>query len=300
MPKKEKESDKMAYTDSKGVILNKGLTIAQYNSKVASGEISSTSISNELFDLVDDLPVSQTEKDSWNAKSEFSGDYDDLTNKPTIPTVPTNLGDFNNDVGFIVNTVNNLTNYYKKDDTYTKTEVNNLISGVSTMNVSVVSTLPATGNATTIYLVPKTTSETQNIYDEYLYVNSKWEKIGDTKIDLTNYALKSELPTKTSDLTNDSDFVTDSSYVHTDNNYSNTEKDKVTANTNARHTHTNKTVLDATTASFTTALKTKLDGVETGAKANVIESVKVNGTALSISNKSVDIEVPTAITRIWS
>lgn len=300
MPKKEKESDKMAYTDSKGVILNKGLTIAQYNSKVASGEISSTSIENELFDLVDDLPVSQTEKDSWNAKSEFSGDYEDLTNKPTIPTIPTNLGDFNNDVGFIVNTVNNLTNYYKKDDTYTKTEVNNLISGVSTMNVSVVSTLPATGNATTIYLVPKATSETQNIYDEYLYVNSKWEKIGDTEIDLTNYALKSELPTKTSDLTNDSDFVTDSSYVHTDNNYSNTEKDKVTANTNARHTHTNKTVLDATTASFTTALKTKLDGVETGAKANVIESVKVNGTALSVSNKSVDIEVPTAITRIWS
>ncbi|MBQ7550151.1 MAG: hypothetical protein IJT04_01310 [Bacteroidales bacterium] len=29
----------------------------------------------------------------------FSGDYNDLTNKPTIPTVPENLSDFNNDLG---------------------------------------------------------------------------------------------------------------------------------------------------------------------------------------------------------
>ncbi|MBQ7551802.1 MAG: fibrobacter succinogenes major paralogous domain-containing protein, partial [Bacteroidales bacterium] len=29
----------------------------------------------------------------------FSGDYNDLTNKPTIPTVPANLSDFNNDLG---------------------------------------------------------------------------------------------------------------------------------------------------------------------------------------------------------
>lgn len=38
--------------------------------------------------------------------------------------------------------------------------------------------------------------------------------------------------------------------------------------------------------------KTKLDGVETGAEANVIESVKVNGTALTPdANKAVDVNV---------
>ena len=31
----------------------------------------------------------------------FSGDYNDLTNKPTIPTVPTNVSSFNNDSGYI-------------------------------------------------------------------------------------------------------------------------------------------------------------------------------------------------------
>jgi len=29
--------------------------------------------------------ATQAEKTTWNNKSDFSGDYDDLTNKPTIP-----------------------------------------------------------------------------------------------------------------------------------------------------------------------------------------------------------------------
>ena len=31
----------------------------------------------------------------------FSGDYNDLTNKPTIPTIPANISAFNNDVGYL-------------------------------------------------------------------------------------------------------------------------------------------------------------------------------------------------------
>ena len=42
----------------------------------------------------------------------------------------------------------------------------------------------------------------------------------------------------------------------------------VAANTAARHTHSNAAVLNATTASFTTADETKLDGIATGATAN--------------------------------
>lgn len=57
------------------------------------------------------------------------------------------------------------------------------------------------------------------------------------------------------------------------NDYDNTEKAKVAANTDARHTHSNKSILDATSASFTTALKTKLDGIEAGAEKNKVNSV---------------------------
>lgn len=43
----------------------------------------------------------------------------------------------------------------------------------------------------------------------------------------SGFITSSLLPTKTSDLTNDSSFVSDSSYVHTDNNYTTTEKTKL-------------------------------------------------------------------------
>lgn len=43
----------------------------------------------------------------------------------------------------------------------------------------------------------------------------------------TDLSNKPTIPTKTSDLTNDSDFVSDASYVHTDNNFTSTEKNKL-------------------------------------------------------------------------
>ena len=53
-----------------------------------------TEIPKNLSDLQDDSEhriVTDTEKQSWNNKSNFSGNYEDLQGKPTIPTVPTKL-----------------------------------------------------------------------------------------------------------------------------------------------------------------------------------------------------------------
>ena len=38
---------------------------------------------------------------NWNNKSDFSGDYNDLENKPTIPTIPSKVSAFENDVGYL-------------------------------------------------------------------------------------------------------------------------------------------------------------------------------------------------------
>lgn len=45
--------------------------------------------------------VTDAEKTKWNNKSDFSGAYNDLTGKPTIPTVPKNISAFTNDKGYI-------------------------------------------------------------------------------------------------------------------------------------------------------------------------------------------------------
>ena len=47
------------------------------------------------------IHVTSGDKATWDAKSDFSGDYEDLTNKPTIPTVPTDISAFNNDEGYL-------------------------------------------------------------------------------------------------------------------------------------------------------------------------------------------------------
>jgi hypothetical protein len=65
---------------------------------------SSTPIPSALSDLSDDTThrvVTDTEKTTWNGKSDFSGSYNDLTDKPTIPTVPTNVSAFTNDAGYL-------------------------------------------------------------------------------------------------------------------------------------------------------------------------------------------------------
>lgn len=46
------------------------------------------------------------------------------------------------------------------------------------------------------------------------------------------------------------------------------------------------------TNDYTTAEKEKLGGIAAGAQVNVIESVKVNGTAQTVTSKAVDIAVP--------
>ena len=99
------------------------------------------------------------------------------------------------------------------------------------------------------------------------YVNTNGGKIDKIKVNgteqtITNKAVDITVPTKTSDLTNDSNFAVDANYVHTDNNY-------------------------------TTAEKNKLSGIAAGAQVNKIESIKVNGTAQTITDKAVDIAVPT-------
>lgn len=51
----------------------------------------------------------------------------------------------------------------------------------------VVEELPTIGEDGFIYLVPKTTSLEDNVYNEYMYINDNWELIGDTEADLTDY-----------------------------------------------------------------------------------------------------------------
>lgn len=93
-------------------------------------------------------------------------------------------------------------------DVYTKAQVDALVSGShgsGGLKIEIVSSLPASGELGTIYLKSSSTPAANNLYSEYIWIGTKWEKLGDgtVTVDLSQYAKKTDVPTKVSQLAND-------------------------------------------------------------------------------------------------
>lgn len=115
--------------------------------------------------------------------------------------IPVSLSQLTNDKKFIDNTVDNLVNYYKKSEVYSQAEINELLGKISSLRVEIITDFPSKPDSSTIYLKTRDKSEEENIYDEYMYINNKWEKIGSTKTDLSNYYTIAQVDSKISEVT---------------------------------------------------------------------------------------------------
>lgn len=93
---------------------------------------------------------------------------------------------------FITRSVNDLVNYYTKSETYTQSEVNAIISSLHQFHFEVYASLPQEGDGSVLYLIGPTGSGSDK-YEEYVYANGAFVKIGDTSIDLSGYATISAL-----------------------------------------------------------------------------------------------------------
>ena len=67
------------------------------------------------------------------------------------------------------------------------------IAGISGFHAEIVSELPASGQSNILYLVAKSTAASGDGYDEYLYINGGWERVGSTDIDLSGYVQAAEM-----------------------------------------------------------------------------------------------------------
>ena len=138
--------------------------------------------------------------------------------------IPTKLSQLNNDKTF-----------------KTEIEIQSMINNSTKLKKEVVTSLPSTGKEDIIYLL-KNKNDTNNFYTEYLWIGGKWEIIGDTKVDLTDYAKKSDIKTKLSEMVEDGTHrvVTDTEKttwnnkvdkingkVLSTNDYTNEDKDKI-------------------------------------------------------------------------
>ena len=88
---------------------------------------------------------------------------------------------------YITNAVDNLVNYYKKSETYTQSEVKDLIGSLTHINIEAVSSIDDVTEPNVIYLVPVSSGESGDYYNEYILVNGNPELIGNTRVDLSDY-----------------------------------------------------------------------------------------------------------------
>ena len=167
-----------------------------------------------------------------------SGSYNDLTNKPTVPEIKKRTG---------ATTTTNITPLYVAGDGTTTTPMALKTHGDSHFgSFAYVNINEPTNDISEAYIGGY-------VWDEY---EEWWRKMSEKKLALysdiptvnngtltiqkngtnvqtftanqsSNVTANISVPTKTSDITNDSNFVVDSSYVHTDNNYTTTEKTKL-------------------------------------------------------------------------
>lgn len=166
-------------------------------------------------------------------------------------------------------------------DAYTKTqttaEINKAVANAGHLKRTIVTQLPAVESADehTIYMVAKNSGSGNNVYDEYFLIvtgqvgsqTKKFEKIGDSAVDLTNYATKNEVATAKQEAIN-------------------------TASTDAT-TKSNKALADA--KSYADGLGSKYATAAQGSKADTalqkasITSGTTNGT-ISVSGTDVTVK----------
>lgn len=173
----------------------------------------------QQFTVVDGTEVDLSD---YNTKDEVAALLRNKADVDDIPTVPTNISQLTNDSQYIKNTVDNLINYYTKQETYSQDEINTIISNMNKLTAVIVTELPTENISTsTIYLIA--VEDQENVYMQYMYINNAFATLGTTAIDLSNVYTKAEVDSKLNDKadkdsiptvpTKVSEFVNDAGYL---------------------------------------------------------------------------------------
>lgn len=100
-----------------------------------------------------------------------------------------NVGDVYNKVETENKLVNKVDSNYLTSNYFDKEQIKGMLGTTSALDFKIVDSLPTDNiSATTIYLVPY-----GNEYEEYIYINNKWEMLGSTKVDLSDYVRKDDI-----------------------------------------------------------------------------------------------------------
>jgi len=225
----------------------------------------------EIDDMLDDIDVDYTETDptvpAW-AKSPNKPTYtaSEVGALPSSTVIPSSTSDLTNDSNFISDA-----NYVHTDNNFTTTEKNKLAGIAAGAEVNVQADWRTNSSLSDSYIKNKPTKVSEFTNDAgYLtsYTETDptvpaWAKQSTkpayTASEVGALPSNTVIPSKTSQLTNDSSFISDANYNHTDNNFTTTEKTKLAGLSNYDDTALANRVTANETALANVYTKTQID-----------------------------------------
>lgn len=237
------------YTAGQNIQIENGV-ISATDTTYSAGHNVSIDQNNEIsVDLSNYYDKGEVDTKIQTVETEVSGKQDALTAGNNI-TIENNVISANEP---------DLSNYYTKSESYNKIEVNDLISAIEDFHVLIVQSLPQTGEARTIYFVPKQGGG----YTEHMYINNDWEEIGDTDIDLSDYYTKTQTDALLADKADASSVYTK---TETDN-FLDAKQNALTAGTNVQIAND---VISATDTTYSEATDTDLGLIKLNSENGII------------------------------
>lgn len=155
-----------------GIKVGAGLTISEQGTLSATGGGTADSVA---WENVQDKPTTIAGYGITDAKINNKT----ITLGANTVTVPTNNNELTNGAG-----------YQTASDV--ESAINEAIGDITGFEFQIVEELPGTGEKGVIYLISNSGTG-QNIYDEYIWTGTSFEKIGTTDVDLSNYWSKTDL-----------------------------------------------------------------------------------------------------------
>ena len=167
------------------LIAGTNIQIAADGKTISATDTTYTATDFDIKDLTDSTGLRTT----WSWKQDAISDLATIrtwAGKGATAVQPLdNVSTLTNDAWYITKSVNDLTNYYTKSETYTKSEVADLVANFAWFKV--VATLPTTDIKTNIIYLLWPVWSWADKYEEYIYSNNTWVMIWETSVDLTNY-----------------------------------------------------------------------------------------------------------------
>ena len=159
---------------------------------------------NDLYSL-ESWKASDGNRYLWKGMQTYvkeTGEWYELVVEPTDESIQ-NINSWKKVKSSVIDDTNS-----SNETTYSSEKILNLLGDINKFDIKVVEVLPESGEQYTIYLTPQqvttateTTTEQQeariDIYDEYIWITNesggKWEFIGTTKVDISDYYTKNEV-----------------------------------------------------------------------------------------------------------